>query len=169
MIDWDDVRYFLAVARGGSVRAAAGRLGVNHSTVLRRLGALEGALGARLFDRLPRGYVLTAEGHEFAASLGGVGEQMEAAQRRVSNADRTLSGRIRITAPDTLAQVFLWPLLADVVLAGALWSGHNLASFSLPLAVTPRATSPLSTEGEKASSSCRCSALARPPSDSSSS
>ena len=41
MIDWDDVRYFLAVARGGSVRAAAERLGVNHTTVLRRIAQLE--------------------------------------------------------------------------------------------------------------------------------
>jgi DNA-binding transcriptional LysR family regulator len=45
MIDWDDVRYFLAVARGGSVRAAAERLGVNHSTVLRRIAQLEERLG----------------------------------------------------------------------------------------------------------------------------
>jgi DNA-binding transcriptional LysR family regulator len=45
MIDWDDVRYFLAVGRGGSVRAAAQRLGVNHSTVLRRIAQLEERLG----------------------------------------------------------------------------------------------------------------------------
>ena len=45
MIDWDDVRYFLAVARAGSVRAAAGRLGVTHSTVLRRIAQLEDRLG----------------------------------------------------------------------------------------------------------------------------
>ena len=47
MIDWDDVRYFLAVARGGSVRAAAERLGVNHATVLRRIAQLEERLGRR--------------------------------------------------------------------------------------------------------------------------
>ena len=45
MIDWDDIRYFLAVARGGSVRAAAERLGVNHSTALRRIAQLEERLG----------------------------------------------------------------------------------------------------------------------------
>ena len=48
MIDWDDVRYFLAVARGGSVRAAAQRLGVNHATVLRRVAQLEERLGAQV-------------------------------------------------------------------------------------------------------------------------
>ena len=60
MIDWDDVRYFLAVARGGSVRAAAERLGVNHSTVLRRVAQLEERLGAHMFEKLPSGYRLTA-------------------------------------------------------------------------------------------------------------
>ena len=64
MIDWDDVRYFLAVARGGSVRAAAERLGVNHSTVLRRVAQLEERLGAHMFEKLPSGYRLTAAGEE---------------------------------------------------------------------------------------------------------
>lgn len=53
MIDWDDVRYFLAVARGGSVRAAAERLSVNHSTVLRRVAHLEARLGAQIFESCP--------------------------------------------------------------------------------------------------------------------
>src|ERR1700684_4591091 len=64
MIDWDDVRYFLAVARGRSVRAAAERLGVNHSTVLRRIAQLEERLGAHMFEKLPSGYRLTAAGEE---------------------------------------------------------------------------------------------------------
>src|ERR1700684_900792 len=59
MIDWDDVRYFLAVARGGSVRAAAEHLRVNHTTVLRRIGQLEERLGAHMFEKLPSGYRLT--------------------------------------------------------------------------------------------------------------
>ena len=50
MIDWDDIRYFLAVARGGSVRAAAGHLGGNHSTVLRRIAQLEERLGTQMFE-----------------------------------------------------------------------------------------------------------------------
>ena len=112
-IEWSDVQVFDAVREGGSIGAAARRLGVNHSTVLRRIAALEATLGVRLFDRLPRGYALTAEGHEFAAGVAGVSEQLEAAQRRVSNADRELRGRIRITAPETLAQIFLVPLLAE--------------------------------------------------------
>src|SRR6201996_484889 len=64
MIDWDDVRYFLAVARGGSVRTAAERLGVNHSTVLRRIAQFEERLGGRMVEKQPSGYRLTAAGEE---------------------------------------------------------------------------------------------------------
>lgn len=56
MIDWNDVRYFLAAARGGSVRAAAKHMGVNHATVLRRIAQLEEHLGAQMFEKLPSGY-----------------------------------------------------------------------------------------------------------------
>src|SRR5215468_9884904 len=73
MIDWDDIRYFLAVARGRSVRAAAEHLGVNHSTVLRRIAQLEERLGARMFEKLPSGYRLTAAGEEVLD----LAEQME--------------------------------------------------------------------------------------------
>jgi molybdenum-dependent DNA-binding transcriptional regulator ModE len=55
-VDWDDLRFFLAVSERGSISAAARFLNVNHSTVLRRLASLEKRLGARLFDRLPDGY-----------------------------------------------------------------------------------------------------------------
>src|SRR6201999_1429866 len=88
MIDWDDVRYFLAVARGGSVRAAAERLGVNHSTVLRRIAQLEQHLGVRMFEKLPSGYRVTAAGEEILEFAG----QMEAAsnllQTRVLGRDQ---------------------------------------------------------------------------------
>jgi len=62
MIDWDDVRYLLAVARESSVRAAPERLEVNHSTVLRRVAQLEERLGAQMFEKLPSGYRLTDAG-----------------------------------------------------------------------------------------------------------
>ena len=64
MNDWDDIRYFLAVARGGSVRGGAEHLNVPHSTVLRRVSQVEERLGTRLFDRLPSGYRLTEAGEE---------------------------------------------------------------------------------------------------------
>src|SRR5205807_3574962 len=79
MIDWDDVRYFLAVARGGSVRAAAERLGVNHATVLRRIAQLEERLGVHMFEKLPSGYRPTAAGEEVLEFA----DQMEASSHRL--------------------------------------------------------------------------------------
>ena len=60
VLDWDDLRYALAIGSAGSLAAAARTLGVNHTTVLRRLDALEAQLGSRLFDRLRSGYQPTA-------------------------------------------------------------------------------------------------------------
>lgn len=112
-LQWSDLQYFLAVVERGSIGAAAQALQVNHSTVLRRIANLERTLCVRLFDRLPRGYALTAQGHELAASVAGVPGQLDAAQRRVTGADLALSGTIRVTAPDTLGQELLLPLLAQ--------------------------------------------------------
>ncbi len=109
MIDWDDVRYFLAVARAGSVRAAAERLHVNHATVLRRIAQLEQQLGAHVFEKLPSGYRLTSAGEEIIASA----EQMEAASKalemRILGRDQSISGHLRVTLPLTLAAYLLAP------------------------------------------------------------
>src|SRR5262245_44615909 len=67
MFDWEDLRHFAALARENSLSAAARRLGVDHATVARRIGALEAALGLRLVDRRPRSYALTADGTRIAA------------------------------------------------------------------------------------------------------
>src|SRR3954454_15635793 len=113
MIDWDDVRYFLAVARGGSVRAAAERLGVYHSTVLRRVAQLEERLGAQMFEKLPSGYRLTAAGEEVLE----LANQMEASshqlETRVFGRDQSVRGLLRVTLAPTLATHLLMPDLAD--------------------------------------------------------
>ncbi len=113
MIDWDDVRYFLAVARGGSVRAAAGRLGVNHSTVLRRIAQLEARLGAQMFAKLPSGYRLTAAGEEVLE----LATQMEASshqlETRVFGRDQSVRGLLRVTLAPPLATHLLMPDFAD--------------------------------------------------------
>lgn len=111
-MNWDDLQYFLAVCRRGSVSGAASLLQVNHSTVLRRLANLEGSLGVTLFDRLPGGYALTSAGNELAESLGGVVEQIESAQRQLMGADLSIQGVVRLTTTDTLAQGLLMPTLA---------------------------------------------------------
>jgi DNA-binding transcriptional LysR family regulator len=113
MIDWDDIRYFLAVARGGSVRAAAERLGVNHSTVLRRIAQLEERLGAHMFKKLPSGYRLTEAGEEVLE----LAHQMEASSQlletRVFGRDQSVRGLLRMTLAPTLAAHLLMPDLAD--------------------------------------------------------
>ena len=113
MIDWDDVRHFLAVARGGSVRAAAATLRVNHSTVLRRIAQLEGRLGTHLFEKLPSGYRLTDAGEEvleFAAQMEASSNQLET---RVFGRDQSLRGRLRVTLAPLLATHLLLPDFAD--------------------------------------------------------
>ena len=66
MLDWDDLRHFLAVAKAGTTLAAARELGVSQSTSARRIDALETALGLKLFDRRQSGYALTEMGKELA-------------------------------------------------------------------------------------------------------
>src|SRR5213083_2715858 len=113
MIDWDDVRYFLAVARGGSVRAAAERLGVNHATVLRRIAQLEERLGVHMFEKLPSGYRLTAAGEEVLEFA----DQMEASshllETRVFGRDQSVRGLLRVTLAPPLATHLLMPDFAD--------------------------------------------------------
>lgn len=112
MIDWDDVRYFLAAARGGSVRAAASHLGVNHSTVLRRIAQFEKHLGAQIFEKLPSGYRLTGAGEEILE----LANQMEASSRqletRVFGRDQSVRGLLRVTLPPFLATHLLMPDLS---------------------------------------------------------
>ena len=110
--DWGDLQHFAAVARGGSVGAAARALGVNHSTVLRRLASLEASLGARLFDRLPSGYALTAAGNALADRLDGVVDIVATAHRRLLGLGESIEGTIRLEAPDVLSDALLMPLLA---------------------------------------------------------
>jgi DNA-binding transcriptional LysR family regulator len=113
MMDWDDVRYFLAVARGGSVRAAAERLRVNHSTVLRRIAQLEERLGAHMFEKLPSGYRMTEAGEEvleFAEQMEASSNQMET---RVFGRDQSVRGLLRVTLAPTLATHLLMPDFAD--------------------------------------------------------
>ena len=104
MDNWDDLRHFLALARHGSLSGAAGALGVDQSTVFRRLRSLEDYLGTQVFDRRKHGrYELTAAGENLVAQA----QQMEEAtfniDREVRGRDLELSGRIRITTAEDIA------------------------------------------------------------------
>jgi DNA-binding transcriptional LysR family regulator len=113
MNDWDEIRYFLAVARAGTVRGAAERLAVNHSTVLRRIGQLEGKLNVLLFDRLPTGYRLSAAGgevFEFAEEMENLASRFAA---RIVGRDQAAKGPLRVAVPPSVATYLLTPDFAE--------------------------------------------------------
>ena len=121
--NWDDLRVFLAVARAGSLSGAARWLGVNHSTVFRRIGAFERALEVRLFDRLPGGYVLTAAGEEMRESALRVEAEIAALGRKVVGQDLRLSGTVRTATIDMLA---VWLLPRHLAAFRAAYPGIEL-------------------------------------------
>lgn len=100
---WDDLRVFLVLAREGNLTAAARQLEVSHPTVARRVKALEAAFGARLFDRLPDRYVLTAAGEELLAEAQGMERAAEAIDRRSVGLSDTAHGTVRISAGEAMA------------------------------------------------------------------
>jgi len=110
-MEWDDLRFVLAVAEAGSLAGAARRLGVNHTTVLRRIGAFEKRLGVRLFERLPTGYVPTAGGEELIAAARAVDETVTRLERKLAGKDLRLSGVVRVTTTDTLMDAILPDML----------------------------------------------------------
>ncbi len=99
-MDWNDVRYFLALARVGSVRAAGESLGVSHSTVARRVEALEVQLAARLFDRSREGYSLTAAGTLMIPGAERVEREMAELELELAGKDAKFSGSVRLTCCD---------------------------------------------------------------------
>ncbi|MFO1371939.1 MAG: LysR family transcriptional regulator [Candidatus Competibacteraceae bacterium] len=111
IMEWDDYRYFLAVEQAGSALSAAKRLGVNHTTVLRRIANLEQRLGVRLFERLRTGYTLTAVGEELRETARRVEQALLSIEHRLSGKDLQLSGAVRVTTTDTLFQNLLLPHL----------------------------------------------------------
>lgn len=111
-IPWDDLRIALALAEAGSVRSASRALGVSHSTVLRRLAALESSVGVRLFERKVEGYEVTPAGQDVFDTASELHEVVTALERRVAGRDQRLSGAVRVTLPDPLLSFFL-PVLRD--------------------------------------------------------
>ena len=105
--DWDDLRLVLAVSREGTLSGAARKLGVTHSTVFRRLGAIEEQMGARLFERFRDGYMPTPAGETAAASAARLEDEVLALERRLSGQDLRPSGTARITTTDTLGAILM--------------------------------------------------------------
>ncbi|MGE3247078.1 MAG: LysR family transcriptional regulator [Beijerinckiaceae bacterium] len=110
---WDDYRLVGAIAETGSLVGAAERLGINHSTVFRRLGALEKALGARLFERSRTGYATTPAGEEMVAVAHRIAENITEFERGVAGRDVKPAGLLRVTTNDTFITYLLAPVLAS--------------------------------------------------------
>lgn len=109
MLDWDDLRLFLAVARSGSFVASGRALGLNHTTLARRLTALEASLDTRLFDRSPRGVTPTRAGLDLLAHAGRIEEEVLAAGRSVERQDGAASGVVRLATPESFGTHFIAP------------------------------------------------------------
>ena len=107
MFDWNDLRYLLAVAKAGSLTAAARELGVEHTTVGRRISALETALGTRLFVRGADGLTLTAPGREVLPLAEEMARQADAVERRVSGGDQRVEGTVRLTTSEAMSGYFV--------------------------------------------------------------
>jgi molybdate transport repressor ModE-like protein len=113
MFDWNDLRAFLAVGRGGSTLAAAKALKVNQTTVARRIEALEAALGLKLFERGQGGSRLTEAGQALIVEAEAVERACEGFGHQARALQRGMTGSLRVTVNEAMANVFVAPALAD--------------------------------------------------------
>ena len=102
-MNWDDMRFFLALSREGSISAAGRSLGVNHTTVARRITALEDMLGTRLFDRLPAGYEMTQSAEDLYRHALEMEAHAQAIDREVFGQDAALKGPLKLTVAHDVA------------------------------------------------------------------
>jgi DNA-binding transcriptional LysR family regulator len=116
-MEWSDLRHVLTVARGGTLAAAARRLGVNQTTVARRLRAVEHALGARLFERRDGVLAPTAAGEAAIARAARVEQEVEALKSGVRGGEASAAGLVRLTAVPVLANRLLIPALPKLFAA----------------------------------------------------
>lgn len=113
MLDWNDIRIFLAVAGQGSTLAASKKLNINQTTVSRRMHALEVALGLTLFERDTRGYALTAQGSALIDVATDMGDAAEKIVTRAGHLGRALDGTIRVTAAHSSMAHWVLPLISE--------------------------------------------------------
>lgn len=140
-INWDDLRFVLAVARAGSLSGAARALGVNHATVLRRITGFERDLGVTIFDRTARGYRVAPRRAKVIAAMQGAETAIMGVERMLSAARSPLAGVVRVTSTDTLCLAVM-PGIVETLQAGEgdltielnsqnrilIWPGSTLTS-----------------------------------------
>jgi DNA-binding transcriptional LysR family regulator len=113
-MEWSDLRIFLAIARAGTLGAAARKVGLTQPTMGRRLRALEGAVGHALFQRTADGFVLTDEGSAVLQHAESIEEETLAIERRLAGDEARLEGRLRISSSDWFGTHMLAPVLAEL-------------------------------------------------------
>jgi DNA-binding transcriptional LysR family regulator len=106
-VQWDDLKYLLALFRAGTLSAAAREMGTEHTTIARRIASLEDELGIRLFDRSSKGFVLTPEGEAIVELATRVEQKAFDIERLAQGRQSDLKGVVRISAPPTFASAFL--------------------------------------------------------------
>jgi DNA-binding transcriptional LysR family regulator len=152
-MEWNDLQLVLAIGRAGSLSGAARALGVNHSTVFRRINAVEKKLGVRLFERFPHGYETTEAGEEVRRTAEKVEADILGLSRTLVGRDLQLQGRLRVTAPEGVGLGLLMPYLAQfcnehpdieldlVVTNSALRLSHREADVAVRVTSKPPDTS----------------------------
>lgn len=113
-MNWDDARFFLAVARCGTLRKAAHELHVDQATVGRRIAAFEENLGSKLFIRTPKSFSLSPLGEEMLADVINMENAVQAIGRKATSGDESLCGNVRIATTDTMAEAFVIPALRQL-------------------------------------------------------
>jgi len=114
-LDWNDLKYLLALERRGSLAAACKDLGVTKATMSRRLAALEQAIGSQLFERKPSGIALTPSGRAAVAVAHEMERAATALDARIAEVgDASVRGTVRFTAPAWMAQRFVIPFLPEL-------------------------------------------------------
>ena len=114
MLDWDDLRFFLAIVQHRSLSAAAKHLHVTQSTVGRRLASLQASMGTRLLQRTGDGYILTMAGEAIRAGVSRIEDEVLAIQRAVSGLDDQLAGHVRIASSQLIASHLLATVFAEL-------------------------------------------------------
>ncbi len=112
LMNWDDLKYFLAVAREGSISGAGQKLGVQHSTVSRRLRSLEKQMNTQLVERKNSGYELTSAGEILKSTALSMESELLKADGALTDKESQLAGKLRVTAFSSMASTLLMPMFA---------------------------------------------------------
>jgi len=111
-MNWDDMRFFLAIVRANSLSGAARLLNVSQPTVSRRLANMEKQFGVRLFDRTTAGFEISAAGADILETAQHVEEELNSIDRKVFGRDWRLSGKLRLTCTEVMSNQYLAPHMA---------------------------------------------------------